>query len=287
LQASELLQRLSVSSGVFKELTPEACADAYGALGLAYGELGGEHGLALLERSGSPEKIGRDFGRYSADRGLHFFQGHLHMDLQPTDSADLDKMKRLLELFHGMGIRRAVLHAFGDEALPEEAQIAQRSGYLRQLIHHIQTTDMVICLENLHNKSLLRTADSLLKLVEATDHSPHLGLCLDVGHLHRSYCHGLTQQTPSEYIQRAGSRLQALHMHDNMGKYDVHLLPFCQDGLDWKSFLQTLLTTEYDGLFNFEVHGVARGTPLPVRHMRLRHLQELAKYMLSREYLDI
>ena len=286
MQASDLLQRLSVSTGVYKELTPEACVEAYRGLGLSFGELGGDHGKMLLQRSGSPEAIGRAFGRYAADHGLHFPQGHLHLDLDPTVPADLEELKRWLELFYGAGVKRAVLHAFGDESYAEDAQIAQRSAYLRQLVSHIQGTDMVICLENLHSKPLLRTADGLMKLIEAAGHSPHLGICFDAGHLHRSLSHGVTQQSHGAYIQKAGDRLMALHMHDNMGKNDDHLLPFCQNGMDWKAFLKALLATDYDGLFNFEIHGLARGTPIPVSHMRLRHLVELSAYLLSDAFLN-
>ena len=278
--------RCSVASGYNAFLTPEQAVEEFLAAGFHHMELGHAHSHALLERHGSPEEIGKTFAAFAADRGFAIPQGHLNLDMELTRQADLDTLKRWLELYHGIGIKAAVLHAIGEEDAPQEKQLELRSAALEQLVAHIRGTDMTICLENLFSKPLLRTADTLLQLIGAAGGSGHLGICLDIGHLHRTRSHGLTQQTATEFIQKAGSRLQALHIHDNHGVLDDHLLPFTQNGLDWKEFMQALQESGYKGLFNLEILSESPGTPPTVRAMKLRYARQLCDYLQSDEFMN-
>lgn len=75
---------------------------------------------------------------------------------------------------------------------------------------------------------------------------PNMGFCYDVGH---ESCF-----TPGEYrLPVYGSRLGALHIHDNDGKNDQHLIPF--DGvIDMGLFLKELKETGYTGPMSLELY---------------------------------
>lgn len=271
---------LSVSSDYFSNLSPEAAVDTFGQAGFSFMELGMGHGKQLLARCGRPEKIGADLAAYAAQRRFAMPQGHL-IDVDLCAPGNLDLMKRWLDLFLGAGVKQSVLHAFGALDQPLAYQREHCSEALRKLTDHLAGTDMTICLENLFSKPLVRDADGILDLIQASGGGEHLGVCLDIGHLHRLRSHGLTDQTATEFIAKAGSRLKALHVHDNHGDTDDHLLPFTDRGLDWTEFMQALSLNGYKGLFNFEIHMEARGVPGPVRILKLGYVRTLADYLLG------
>lgn len=66
-----------------------------------------------------------------------------------------------------------------------------------------------------------------LKRVLDTFDSPAVGLCYDSGHHH-----GWGRET--DWLFEYGSRLFALHLHDNDGTRDSHAVPF-DGGIDWKA----------------------------------------------------
>ena len=272
----------SVSSGFFYDLSPEAAVDEFAAAGYTHCEFGLEHGIPLLQRCGDAEALGRQLRSYAEDKGLVFPQGHLDLNLELC--RDVDMFKTWLDLFHGLGIRACVLHANGAAELCYQAQLAQRAAALRQLTDHIRGTNMVICLENLFSHPMLNTADTLLELLEAAG-GAHLGICLDIGHLHRVNSHGKSNQTSREFIEKCGNRLQALHVHDNMGVNDDHLFPFCPNGLNWRMFVNALLDNHYEGLFNMELPGESNA-PLEVRRLRLQHARDLHAFLFSDAFLN-
>lgn len=270
----------SISTGFFRDLTPEACVKELADAGFRYAEFGLEHGIPMLEKSSDGEKLGRDLAKVAADQGLSFLQGHLDMDLDLCDPRDHDRLKLWLDLFHGLGIRSAVLHATGVSHLPLAQQLEVRGPALADLARHIAGTGMTICLENLVSNPMIRVVDGILSLIEAAGNGPELGICLDIGHLRRARGHGLTEQTSREFIQKAGKRLKALHVHDNMGVNDDHLFPFCTSGLDWKMFMQALEENGYRDLFNLELPG-ERHAPLEVRRQKLHYALWLCDYLSS------
>lgn len=102
-----------------------------------------------------------------------------------------------------------------------------------------------IALENLpHGPAGLDISD-LVAICEEFD-SPALGICLDTGHAR------LEGLQPAEAVRACGQWLTCLHVHDNFGQSDQHLLPF--DGnCDWSGFVATLRTVGYSGTLNLEV----------------------------------
>lgn len=275
---------VSVASEYFRNFSPEETVDAFRDAGFRFMELGMDHVNKLLAREGSPEKIGKDYAAYAADRGFAMPQGHL-LEMDMCIPENLDRLKKNLDLFLGAGVKKSVLHVLGMMDQPVDRQREHCLLALRELTDHLAGTDMTICLENLFSKPLVRDANGIMDLIEASGWNEHLGVCLDIGHLHRVRFHGLTEQTATEFIAKAGSRLQALHVHDNHGDLDDHVFPFAENGLDWVEFMQALSQSGYEGLFNFEIHMEAWPAPQKVRVMKLGYVRALADYLLSEEFL--
>ena len=83
-----------------------------------------------------------------------------------------------------------------------------------------------------------------LQYVLDSFHSPFVGLCYDSGHEHF--------WSPNiDWLNKYGARVFAVHLHDNNGDRDSHLLPF--DGtIDWIKKAKQLAQSSYTGTITIE-----------------------------------
>jgi sugar phosphate isomerase/epimerase len=99
-------------------------------------------------------------------------------------------------------------------------------------------------------------------------------LCLDTGHAL------VCKVDSAAFIRTAGARLKALHVADNLGTDDHHMLPYGRGKVNWPAILEALRDTGYAGLFNFEVPGENR-CPVPIRLAKLDYALALAGHMIA------
>lgn len=77
----------------------------------------------------------------------------------------------------------------------------------------------------------------------------HFVVCLDLGHS------TLVGQETQDAIYELGSRLHALHVHDNDYINDSHAYPY-QGNIDWDAVMKALADVDYQGDFTFEVENM-------------------------------
>jgi sugar phosphate isomerase/epimerase len=94
----------------------------------------------------------------------------------------------------------------------------------------------------------MSTPAALVELVDALD-SVTIGTCLDLGHAH------LLDGAP-EAAETLSGHVIAVHLHDNRGRQDDHLVPF-EGTVDWPAALTALWKVGYAGPLVFEVAGRA------------------------------
>lgn len=266
----------SVWSSYFVDLSPEEMVKTFSGKGWFKSELSDEHAFVLLGR-GQAEKEGRRFKEFAEGYGVSFPQGHLWLkcDIAAVKQDEvIDELKRWLELFNAIGIRNAVLHPGGRDMMslghdPESILEAQVRA-LKELSEFIKDTGMYICLENMHKH--FSQCEELLDLIRAVDAS-NIAICLDTGHLN------LIGGNQDDFIRKAGTLLKALHIADNEGKYDQHMMPFGRGTVAWDTVVSALKETGYSGLFNLEIPG-ERDCPLPVRLMKLDYIKQVVSFLI-------
>ena len=258
------------------DTTPEEMVETFAAKGWHHLELSTEHGEALLER-GNPAGTGESFRGLAADQGVFFPQGHLWLSADITAANQdevVDRLRQWMDLFVAVGVRGAVLHPSGvplaRETRPPEAVLVLQVKALQALTDHLQGTDMSLCLENV---SAAPEAGDLLRIIEATG-AGHLGICLDTGHLN------MASRDQAGFIRAAGAHLQALHLADNEGQADQHLMPYGKGTVDWTAVVHELKQLPYEALFNLEIPGENRA-PLTVRLAKLDYLKVLLGLLLA------
>jgi len=109
---------------------------------------------------------------------------------------------------------------------------------IKRIVEQAERLNANIALENLRKPEYL-------EFVLGEIDSPRLGFCYDSGH-HLLYA-------PNEdLLGKYGDRLMAIHLHDNDGSADQHLLPF--DGnIDWIKTMGAIKATGYSGGVSLEV----------------------------------
>ena len=259
-------------SSLYINLSPEDALREIKAHGFDYCELSDEHSLSLMER-GEALEIGLEFGKFARGLGVEISQGHLLLNAKITRNEDIAFLKRQLDLFRGIGIKSAVLHL--DPMTEVEMSIdrlrEENCRALDKLLDYIKDTDMVICLENIFCCDFIKDASGLMYFIEHFN-SKNLGICLDTGHLN------IVGGDQSEFIARAGKHIRALHIADNEGAYDQHLMPFGRGTVDFLKVIREMKGLGYDGLYNLEIPG-ERNAPLEVLGYKLEYIKRVMDYI--------
>jgi sugar phosphate isomerase/epimerase len=110
----------------------------------------------------------------------------------------------------------------------------------------------------------LSRAGSLVHFAEEDLESAEIGICLDVGHAH-------LEGDLVDAIELTSGHLAAVHVHDNHGRTDEHLMPF-EGSIDWPGAMTALQKVGYDGALIFEIasRGRSRETLAKARDVRRR-----------------
>ena len=270
--------KLSVWTSYYIDLGPEEAVLELKKWGVDAAELSDEHGLMLLNR-GDPAEVGREFKKFVDEQNFTMTQGHLWLSCKicSSEEAVYDLLK-WIDLYDAIGIKNAVLHCDGiaaEKDLTAEEKYARNVEKLKIVEAHIREKGLGIriCLENL--KGIFATADELNGLIDQLDDTC-FGICLDTGHLN------LCDRDQVSFIRKAGNRLKALHIADNEGERDQHMMPYAKGNIKWDLVVKTLNEIGYSELFNLEIPG-ERLAPLPVRGYKLEFIRKCYEYMQTIE----
>ena len=269
--------KLSVWSSYYYELSPEDALRNFKAHGFDFCEISFEHAYVLMER-GNIREEGEKFKKFAAELGVDISQGHLSYEAKLCKSEGMEFLKKQIDLFQAMGVKNAVLHCDSlawreNGEVSKEEQIEENTRALGEILDYVKGSDMVICLENLISADFVNCVDGLMYFIEKFN-SDNLGICLDTGHLN------LRDRDQVAFIRKAGKRIRALHLADNEGKRDQHLMPYGCGNVDFVSVIKEMKSLGYDGLYNLEIPG-ERIAPLEILGYKLDYIKKMLEYLDS------
>ena len=157
---------------------------------------------------------------------------------------------RGIEICELLGIKCAVVHPFRAADTDREdiaAHVAENRRLYGPHAEKAARTGIRFAFENLKPASTFGAcAEDLIAITEEfrTEDS---GICWDVGHGQLTYG---DEQTDA--IMQLGSRIIALHVHDNHGEKDDHYPPFI-GSIQWEALMGALRKAGYQGYLNFEI----------------------------------
>ncbi len=205
--------------------------------------------------------------------GVVFRQSHLpYYDLfRERDPVKIELMEELIRrsiLASGMlGVKWAVTHPGTVYSAGHDAGASLRAN-LEYYGRHLKTAreaGVGIALENdfeyrsaPYQRVFAASVEELCALCDAFD-DPLIGVCYDFGHAN------LTGGFHRQNLNLIGKRLKAVHVQDNHGMHDEHLMPFFGT-IDWAEAMTGLAESGYEGDLTYEIQGFGRFVPNELKH---------------------
>ena len=119
----------------------------------------------------------------------------------------------------------------------------------------------------------MSTVKEVKRLIREINH-PKFKACLDTGHAN------VFHDNIAEDVRLLGDDLAALHVHDNKGNWDQHLIPY-MGNIKWEEFLAALKEIGYKGAFTLETM-ISTSMPQPIMEEMQRSLACLARQMADK-----
>ena len=178
-----------------------------------------------------------------------------------------------------LGVKWAVLHPVTECVKIEynfEADLALNHEIFDEVVELAAKEKVGIAFENMADRDNSRrfgaTARELIGLVDSYN-DERVGICWDTGHGNRIYI------DPVAPMKEVGKRLKALHINDNHGDKDEHLLPF-EGTISWEEVMKTLVEIGYEGDLVYEIK-TNNYMPDGLKDHAARFAAEVGRYLLS------
>ena len=190
-----------------------------------------------------------------SSHGLDVSQAHAPWRYPKQDSTPegramwCEAMKKAIYGTHVLGCPRFVVHPLMphyDKADGADEVWELNLWFIGELADYAKQYGITVCVENLPFPLYpLATVEAVCKLVDTLERE-NLKVCLDTGHA--AIFKG---SDVGAAVRIIGSRLEAVHIHDNMGKEDEHLIPG-EGIIDWDGFASALSEVGFGGVISLE-----------------------------------
>lgn len=156
-------------------------------------------------------------------------------------------LRQEIDFAHLLGAETLVLHPAclglqDTEDRPDWPEVVRIADYAAKF-------GVRLVVENLFDS--LWCLDRVLEEIGDDPEQTNIGICIDIGHAMMSKDAG--RHPAVNYLERYARQLSHLHLHDNHGEHDGHLLPG-EGNVDWPSVLETLETIGFSGTAVLEMH---------------------------------
>lgn len=224
--------------------------------------------------------------------GVRFSQSHAPFPLYAEDKDEFNEylimvMEKAIAVCAYLGCPAVVAHPVTLADKEKEKQV--NLNMYRRLIPAAKQYGVTVCLENMierrsgkYREGCCGTAAEACWYLDTLNEEAGaevFGFCFDVGHAN------LSAKNLREYLRALGKRLTILHIHDNDGRQDLHLIPYTQllngqgeQGTPWEDVIGGLKDIGYRGTLSFETFRGVRCVPEPVRPAALQLISAIGRY---------
>lgn len=161
----------------------------------------------------------------------------------------LEAMKKAIRGAKAMECHRFVVHPlfpYMDTAEHPEEVWAMNEEFLGALADYAKDYGVTVCLENMPFPTFpIATVEHCMEMLDRLNRD-NLKICIDTGHA--AIFKG---SDVASAVRLVGDRLEAVHIHDNMGDKDEHLIP--GDGIiNWDDFAAALKEIGFNKVISLE-----------------------------------
>ena len=237
------------------------------------------------------EELVYEIANEAARLGVEFSQSHLPYPKaasrrkSPTDEGCeqnetfIRVTERAIRISAMPGVKWAVVHPvqyIGEYELDREADLAYNHKIYDKYVELASSLGVGLAFENMADIDGRRrfgvTPDELRALIESYN-SEYVAACWDFGHGNRTYY----DQTGA--IKKIGRYLRATHLDDNIGKDDLHTIPFFGT-IKWPEIMRTLREINYSGDLTYELSCCKRMPPELIPST-VRLARDVGEYLLK------
>lgn len=180
---------------------------------------------------------------YIKSKGLNIIFAHLGYQninsiWKKGEEGDLlvERYKRNIRECKENGINLVVMHLTSKHIAPDYNELGLER--IKKITDYAKEQNVKVAFENTKIRGYLEYVLGNIK-------ESHVGMCFDSGHFHAHF----NDKFDHEFVK---NRIFAVHLHDNDGTSDQHLLPF--DGtLNWNLVKEKLTDCNYDGPITLEL----------------------------------
>ena len=255
---------------------------AHGYDCIDYAELCKRHSDLYKLSEDEYRKFLTEIGESADKHGVEITQLH---GLWATDDKTRAQREESISFFikeiegaHYMGCKNVVIHPFlpfgwGAEIDKDKIWDVNIDLFTR-LLPYAEKYNVTICAENQPFTAIeMSTVKAVKRLVREFNH-PKLKVCLDTGHAN------VFHDDIAEDVRLLGDDLATLHIHDNKGNWDQHLIPY-MGNIKWEEFLTALKDIGYKGAFTLETM-ISTSMPDPIKEEMQLSLARLARQMADK-----
>lgn len=219
----------------------------------------GKNGARVLADSENWREKAQNLRKYADGIGIACTQAHAYFHSSTGDeNTDAEIFKKIVHDMEIASILGAEIIAVHPKQHLKYAENSEKLFHLnvkfyKDLIPYCKKFGIKVAMENMFQwdtpndraiDSTCSQAEEFCKYIDAVD-SEWIVALLDVGHT------ALVNADLSDFIRKLGTRLKALHVHDNDKRHDCHTLPFTGN-LDFGILTQALADANYNGNFTYE-----------------------------------
>lgn len=180
--------------------------------------------------------------KYARENDLNIIFAHLGYqninDLWIEEDTDIvDRYKKDIKVCYDNNIPMVVMHLTSHSVAPAYNEKGLKR--IKEICDYAKSLNVKVAFENTKIKGYL---EYVLNNID----NENVGVCYDSGHCHAHF--------NDEFdFNKFKNRIFAVHLHDNDGSADQHLLPF--DGtINWNKLTKDLKESNYEGALTFEIH---------------------------------
>lgn len=192
---------------------------------------------------------------------------------------------RSIEAAAILGAKIIVVHPISCLSYAENAEVLREMNikFYKSLIPYCEKFGIKVAIENMWDWSPLVHQCihcTCSRAEEFCDYIDNIGsewivACLDIGHV------VLVGEDISHMIRMLGSRLQALHIHDNDYRSDLHSIPYLFQ-IDFEQMTKALAEICYRGDFTYEICYIYNKLPVEAWESATKLLVDCGRYMMKK-----
>ena len=199
-------------------------------------------------------KFARRLRQIGLDNGIVCNQSHAPFPLTVPEICS--SLKRAIECTAEAGGKICVIHPYNAKSAEENAEL------FLELVPFAKECGVKIATENMFKWDMEKGHSTFAACGTPESFCEHIDLvgsewfvaCLDIGHAEMKG----SGTSAVEMIRALGSRLQALHIHDNDKLHDSHQIPFSMD-VDFVAIAKALKEINYSGYYTLEADQFFKG----------------------------